>query len=506
MNSLTDQQLLCGYAEQGSEAHFAELVRRHTNLVYSAALRMVCDVHLAEDVTQGAFMALARNAANLADRTCLAGWLHGTAQNLAVKAVRSDARRRTREQEGASEILSAEPDAMWKLLAPRLDEALGELSEPDRDALLMRYFENKSAREMAETLGTSEAAAQKRLNRAVERLRHYFAKRGLDLGGSGIIGLLPAKSVGPAPAGLVSTISSTILKTQIAFAPELIQSVSMINLKVAVATVILTLAISTVLLWRQNVSLKHEIRALRAASNGTLAADASLQPNDPNEKESERLRLEHLELLSLRGRVKHLTDELRERTAGGFAQAATQRVDANSMLLSASLTNRISSGDTLAVGGWSTQNGMRRYLLITPAITGAQAIPNDRQLSILSRLVAGPESFWERTGWGPAKSDVRQSTLVAELAPEQVSALLSTLKDVERAKVSNVSQAERRSGEYLGLAFSISDEEGDGVMMCIDLYPRIAADGQSVELELRPPATPIDSSKIHPSLLSAGAH
>src|SRR5438132_11426075 len=103
---------------------------------------MVCDSHQAEDVTQGVFVALAQNAGQLTDHAVLSGWLHRTTQNLAANAVRSDVRRRAREQEAAAmnELLSAEPETVWEHVAPHLDEALGELGEGDRDALLLRYF------------------------------------------------------------------------------------------------------------------------------------------------------------------------------------------------------------------------------------------------------------------------------------------------------------------------------------------------------------------------------
>ena len=84
MNDKTDSQLLRTYAEHRSEPAFAELVRRHVDLVYSAAVRLVCDSHLAQDVTQGVFVALANNAAELKDRPVLSGWLHRTAQNIAA--------------------------------------------------------------------------------------------------------------------------------------------------------------------------------------------------------------------------------------------------------------------------------------------------------------------------------------------------------------------------------------------------------------------------------------
>jgi len=109
VNNQTDSELLRAYAEKRSEAAFSELVHRHVDLVFSAALRMVCDSHLAEDVTQGAFVALSKNAPQLLDRPVLSGWLHRTAQNIAAQTVRSDVRRRAREQEASTmnELLSA---------------------------------------------------------------------------------------------------------------------------------------------------------------------------------------------------------------------------------------------------------------------------------------------------------------------------------------------------------------------------------------------------------------
>ncbi|MFM2082883.1 MAG: hypothetical protein RL380_1574, partial [Verrucomicrobiota bacterium] len=185
MNDQTDTQLLAAYAAQRSEPAFAELVRRHVDLVHSAAQRMVGgDAHLAQDVTQGVFLALAKNAAQLADRAVLAGWLHRTAQNLAAQTVRTDVRRRAREQEAAAmnETSANDSEPSWQAIAPHLDTAIGELPDADREAVLLRYFARQSAREMAQTLGTSEDAAQKRTARALERLREIFSKRGVTIG------------------------------------------------------------------------------------------------------------------------------------------------------------------------------------------------------------------------------------------------------------------------------------------------------------------------------------
>ena len=108
-----------------------------------------------------------------------------------------------------NDLLSAEPGADWEELAPHLDGALGELSEPDRDALLLRYFERKSARDIATTLGTTEEAAQKRVRRAVERLRESLSKRGVTTGAGGLVMLLSANAVQSAPVGLALSITTS---------------------------------------------------------------------------------------------------------------------------------------------------------------------------------------------------------------------------------------------------------------------------------------------------------
>jgi RNA polymerase sigma factor (sigma-70 family) len=148
------------------------------------------------------FVALAKSAAQLSECLVLSSWLHRTAQNLASQTVRTTERRRAREQEAVAmnQLLATESDAPWEHIAPHLDAALGELTDPDRDAVLLRYFERKSASEMAQILGTSEDAAQKRVSRAVERLREFFAKRGVTVGASGLVVVISANAVQAAAA------------------------------------------------------------------------------------------------------------------------------------------------------------------------------------------------------------------------------------------------------------------------------------------------------------------
>ena len=208
MTDQTDSLLLKAYVERRLEAAFNELVHRHVDLVYSAAIRMVRDPHLAEDVTQGAFIALARQASELVERATLAGWLHRTAQNIAAQTVRTTERRRAREQEAfaMSEQISTSPDVWWEQIEPHLDAALGELIDADRDAVVLRYFHKKSAAEIAAILGVSDDAAQKRVSRAVEKLREVFAKNKITIGAGSLGILISANAVQAAPAGLATKI------------------------------------------------------------------------------------------------------------------------------------------------------------------------------------------------------------------------------------------------------------------------------------------------------------
>lgn len=233
MNALSDPQLLRAYAERRSEAAFEELVRRHIDLVHSAAVRMVNDPHLAKDVSQGVFVALAKDAGKLTDRPVLSGWLHRTARKIAAQTIRTEVRRRTREKEAATMNEFPETDASWEELAPHLDAVLAELSEPDRDAVLLRYFENKPAQEMAAILGVSAEAAQKRVSRAVEKLREIFAKRGITTGASGLGTVISTNAVQAAPSGLAGSIASCVGAKIAAF--TLLQ-------KIAAAVAILSLA------------------------------------------------------------------------------------------------------------------------------------------------------------------------------------------------------------------------------------------------------------------------
>ena len=210
---IDDMTLVREFAASQSEPAFTALAERHIGLVHSSALRQSGDSNLAEEITQAVFIILARKAASLGPKTVLSAWLYRTTRYVAADALKARHRRQSREQEAYMQSTLNEPDSdAWAQLAPLLDDALAELGETDRTALVLRFFENKTAREIAEALWMGEATAQKRVARALEKLRAIFVKRGVTLTAAVIAGAVAANSVQAAPVGLVVTISATAAK------------------------------------------------------------------------------------------------------------------------------------------------------------------------------------------------------------------------------------------------------------------------------------------------------
>jgi RNA polymerase sigma factor (sigma-70 family) len=209
--SASDSELLRQYARDQAQDAFAEIVRRHLGLVYPAALRQVRSPQLAEEIAQSVCADLARQAGGLKPDTVLTGWLYAVTRRTAVDIVRQESRRRLREQIAVELNHMNATSADWLQIEPLLDDAMAALDETDRSAVLLRYFENKSLRDVGEALGTSDDAAQKRVSRAVERLREFFSKRGVTAGAAGLVALVSTNAVQSAPAGLAAAISAAAL-------------------------------------------------------------------------------------------------------------------------------------------------------------------------------------------------------------------------------------------------------------------------------------------------------
>ena len=205
----TDLELLRRFTRDQDQDAFTRLVQRHLDLVHTAAFRQVRSPQLAEEVAQTVFTDLASQAGRLRPDTILTAWLYTVTRRAAISVIRRESRRQAREQLAAqmNELL-ATPDPGWNPVEPFLDEAMASLDETDRTALLLRYFENQSLREVGTALGTGEDAAQKRVTRALDRLREKLARRGITVGAAGFAALLSVHAVQAAPVGLAATITA----------------------------------------------------------------------------------------------------------------------------------------------------------------------------------------------------------------------------------------------------------------------------------------------------------
>ena len=216
MQKKSDAQLLHEYAAQGSEPAFGEIVARHTGLVYSAGLRQCGSPEPAREIAQSVFINLARKARTLAVQlspdASLAGWLYRGTRYAALHWLRDERRRQAHERlvmENFNPSSETSPD--WDRVSPVLDEAMAELGDSDREAVLLRFFQNRDFHAVGLALGVSDDAAQKRVSRAVERLREFLAKRGVTVGASGLVVVISTNAVQVAPAGLMAIISGAAL-------------------------------------------------------------------------------------------------------------------------------------------------------------------------------------------------------------------------------------------------------------------------------------------------------
>jgi RNA polymerase sigma factor (sigma-70 family) len=325
MQEQTDAQLLRDYVRRGSQAAFREIVARHADLVYSAALRQVESPDLARDVAQSVFIDLARKACSLAEKmpesSSLVGWLYRSTRFAALNQLRADRRRLAHERLAMEQLATnsaSGPD--WERIRPALDAAMGDLNDEDREALLLRYFRNDDFRAVGRALGVSDDAAQKRVSRAVERLREIFARRGVTVGSGGIVAVIAANAVQAAPIGLAVTISTGALAGMMAattFATKTtLATMNWINAKSLAALTVSALVAGTGTYFVQ----QREASRLRSENENlaqikqklSVDRDAATAALTAREAELERSRAERAELIRLRGEVGMLRAQSKE--------------------------------------------------------------------------------------------------------------------------------------------------------------------------------------------------
>jgi len=477
VNDQTDQHLLRDYATHRSEAAFAELVRRHVDLVHSAAHRMVGDPHLARDITQAAFVALAQHAAKLTDRPALSGWLHTTARNLAVKTIRTDARRRVREQEAVvmNELLSSDSEASWEEIAPHLDAAIGELSEPERDAVLLRYFEKKSAAEIGSTLGISADAAQKRVSRAVERLREFFTKRGVTVGASGLAVVISANAVQGAPVGLALTISTAAALTGTTLATTATVTATKAIAMTALQKTIITATIAVlagvgIYEARQAAQLRDQVQTLQ--QERMPLAEQLTQLKSENErlsnqaaqaKASQALSKEQFnELLKLRGKA-------------GVAQADARELAELKSTLAKKSEKSLSSSNAMnfgmemfqAMGGLNAQQAqlghMKKVLNLTEdqaqAISELMQKHSREELDMAMKAVTGKMTPEQRQAMVAERSNP-EDEIKSLLTPEQ----LAAYPEYQQAeKIAAADRSANAEASLIANQFDLSKEQQDQI-------------------------------------------
>src|SRR5690348_12499594 len=329
-----DSQLLRDFVRNKSQDAFTELVRRHVNLVYSAALRQARLPQLAEEISQSVFTDLARAADKLKPDTILTAWLYQVTRRTAIDVIRRESRRQAREHL-AVEMAAMNTATDWTQIEPLLDEAVQALDEIDRAAILLRYFENKSLREVGQSLGTSDDAAQKRVSRAVERLREFFSKRGIAIGASGLVVLISANAVQSAPVALAGTISATALagiaihsSTAVATTKVIVMTTLQKTLVTTTLAVVAGTGIYEVhqasqlrrqnqILHQQQTRLAEQTRQLQEERDEATNQLASLT------EDLKKLKNNNLELLKLRHQMALLTQSQR----AAPASTATETTD-----------------------------------------------------------------------------------------------------------------------------------------------------------------------------------
>jgi RNA polymerase sigma factor (sigma-70 family) len=283
--------LLAQYVENASDEAFAALVAQHVHLVYSVALRQVGNPHQAEEITQAVFIILAQKARFLRHEKVLSSWLFQTARLTANNVVRSEMRRQHREQEAcAQSALEESSNDIWHRIAPILDAAVAALAEKDRRAIVLRFYEGRTLREVGTALGASDDAAQTRVGRALERLRRYFSQRGVSSTTALLAGAISANCVQPAPAALAATVTAlATAKGAAASASNLTLIKGALNLMawtkakttiVVGAALVLAGGTTTILLQSLNRSLPVSLQYNCTLDQDTASGEPSVRPND----------------------------------------------------------------------------------------------------------------------------------------------------------------------------------------------------------------------------------
>lgn len=316
------QQLLADVAERGSETAFRELVTRYVDLVYSTAFRVVDgDAHRAEDVAQTVFLDLWRESPKISMSVMLGGWLHRHTCFVASNVMRGERRRQDREREAAEMNLLNQSDTGVAHLTPVLDEAINELGEEDRKAILLRFYERMDLRSVGKALGITENAAQKRVSRALGQLESILTHQGVTTSTVAIGVALVAEAVKAAPLGLAASITAATLSGNAfaaATAATATKTIAMTTLQKTIISSVVVAALSAgIYQTRRAANARAEAQTVRREfaekfQQLSIAGDEATRQLAALRDENDRLKSDTAEVGGLRRQVTVLRQRLAE--------------------------------------------------------------------------------------------------------------------------------------------------------------------------------------------------
>jgi RNA polymerase sigma factor (sigma-70 family) len=429
---LEDAALLQRYVE-GSNAAFAELVGRRVGLVYSVALRQTHgDAHRAEEATQAVFTDLARKAHTLAQRPVLAGWLYRSAQFAAAGLLRAELRRQRHEREASTmqTILAADtPEPNWDTIRPVLDEALSNLEERDRDAVLLRFFDGRRFSEIGAQLALTENAARMRVERALDKLQAALASRGITSTSAAVGFALGQQAAAAVPSTLAATVAGAALAavsatgaTAGALFSAGAMTVGVVGAMLTAVTVVFTMQVSS------NAELRREIAHLEVAPERVAALRAENQRLEQSVAEVDQLRGDDLEFKQLAQRVAEL-----QQVKARQAEAARQKDSEKLVQLEIDRMNR--EGNALVESyralvaqsrdaSSSATERAERDAEAKQTFAAIQAKQREIQAYIANVRAANPGSpAPARSGFGPPMSEQELARRYAETKPGDVVSL-----------------------------------------------------------------------------------
>jgi RNA polymerase sigma factor (sigma-70 family) len=441
MQPRSDAQLLRDYAENGAESAFTELVQRHTNLVYSAALRQVDSPDMAAEIAQKVIIGLARGVQSLLPRLApeasLAGWLCRSSRNLSLNFRRDEFRRQSRERQVMEQLISP-PDAApdWERLRPVLDDAMSELSETDYDVLVLRFYQNQDFRSVGAAIGVSDDTAQKRVTRALEKLRELLSRRGVGTSAAALAVLLSVNAVQAAPAGLAASIAAAALAGTALSASTAIAATKIIAMttlqKTLITAVIATLAGAGIYEARQAAQLRAENQALRQEQEpltnelGRLRAENQRLAKAATAKEDQKAltQAQMKELLKLRGQSGQARNAVKE-----LAKLKASPTPLNA-LMQAIFTNNFSRGRDIALksakrDALAKVARMKERLHLTDeqaqAISDLMVMQIEERSQQTLRMLSGAQTPAESQAALPSPAN-EEAGIKALLSPEQLAA------------------------------------------------------------------------------------